>query len=116
SIKASATSLLQPDVAWAPEQRRQFAETIDVEADRLNRLVSNLLDMSRLNAGVVTVAARPVYLEDVVAAALGSLDHDPTHVWVNVPETLAPVSVDAALVERALANILANALAWSPPA
>ena len=116
SIKASATSLLQPDVAWEPEQRRQFAETIDVEADRLNRLVSNLLDMSRLNAGVMTVAARPVYLEDVVAAALGSLDHDPSQVSVSVPETLAPVSVDAALLERALANIVANALAWSPSA
>jgi two-component system sensor histidine kinase KdpD len=115
SIKASATSLMQSDVAWDPEQRRAFAETIDVEADRLNRLVGNLLDMSRLNAGAVTVAARPVYLEDVVAAALGSLDHDPTHVVVSVPETLDPVSVDPALLERALANIVANALAWSPP-
>src|SRR5262249_40952864 len=115
SIKASATSLLQSDVAWDAEQRREFLETIDVEADRLNRLVSNLLDMSRLNAGAVTVAARPLYLEDVVAAALASLDHDPEHVLVSVPETLAPVSVDPALLERALANVVANALAWSPP-
>ena len=56
-----------------------------------------------------------MYLEDVVASALGSLDHDPAHVVVSVPETLPPVSVDPALLERALANVIANALAWSPP-
>ncbi len=114
SIKASATSLLQSDVAWDVDQRREFAEAIDVEADRLNRLVGNLLDMSRLNAGAVQVSSRPVYLEDVVASALGSLEHDPANVAVSVPETLPPVSVDPALLERALANIVANALAWSP--
>jgi two-component system sensor histidine kinase KdpD len=114
SIKASATSLLQSDVAWDTGQRREFAEAIDVEADRLNELVGNLLDMSRLNAGALNVSARPVYLEDVVASALGSLDHDPGHVIVSVPETLPPVLVDPALLERALANIVANALAWSP--
>jgi two-component system sensor histidine kinase KdpD len=114
SIKTSATSLLQSDVAWDTDQRREFAEAIDVEADRLNRLVGNLLDMSRLHAGAVNVSTRPVYLEDVVASALGSLEHDPTHIVVSVPETLPPVSVDPALLERALANIIANALAWSP--
>jgi two-component system sensor histidine kinase KdpD len=114
SIKASATSLLQSDVTWDAEQQREFAEAIDTEADRLNRLVGNLLDMSRLNAGAVTVVARPVYLEDVVAASLGSLDHEPSQVTVSVPETLPPVAVDPALVERALANVVANALAWSP--
>ncbi len=113
SIKASATSLLQSDVAWDASERREFAETIDAEADRLNRLVGNLLDMSRLNAGALNLAAHAVYLEDVVAAALGSLDHDPTHIVVHVPETLPPVLVDPALLERALANIVANALAWS---
>ena len=59
------------------EQRREFAATIDAEADRLNRVVGNLLDMSRLQAGAVTVVSRPVYLEDVVAAALATVDHDP---------------------------------------
>jgi two-component system, OmpR family, sensor histidine kinase KdpD len=115
SIKASATSLLQSDVAWTPEQRREFARTIDTEADRLNRVVTNLLDMSRLQAGAVNVASRPVYLEDVVAAALASLDHDPRQVTVAVPETVPPVEADPALLERAVANIVANALAWSPP-
>ena len=116
SIKASATSLLQSDVAWSPAQRREFAEAIDAEADRLNRLVGNLLDMSRLNAGALQVSTRPVYLEDVVAAALASLDHDAVRLVVQVPETLPPVLVDPALLERALANVVANALAWSPEA
>jgi two-component system sensor histidine kinase KdpD len=114
SIKASVTSLLSTDVKWDDEQRREFLFTVDAETDRLNRLVGNLLDMSRLNAGALNVATRPVYLEDVVAAALASLEHDPAHIVVSVPETLPSVSVDPALLERALANIVANALAWSP--
>jgi two-component system sensor histidine kinase KdpD len=114
SIKASASSLLQSDVAWTPEQRREFAATIDAEADRLNRLVTNLLDMSRLQAGAVTVLRRSVYLEDVVAAALASVEHDPARVEVAVPETVPPVEADTMLLERALANIIANAFAWSP--
>jgi two-component system sensor histidine kinase KdpD len=115
SIKASATSLLQSDVAWTSDQRLEFAHTIDTEADRLNRVVTNLLDMSRLQAGAVTVASRPVYLEDVVATALATVDHDPRRVIVTVPETVPPVEADPALLERAVANIVANALAWSPP-
>ena len=53
SIKASASSLLQRDVTWTDEQREEFAVTIDAEADRLNRFVGNLLDMSRLHAGAL---------------------------------------------------------------
>ncbi len=115
TIKTSATSLLQSDVSWDVDQRREFAQTIDDEADRLNRLVGNLLDMSRLHAGAVSVLVRPVYLEDVVAAALASIDHDPARLRIVVPETLPAVQADPALLERALANIIANALAWSPP-
>ena len=62
-------------------EQRRFLEIVNRNCDRLNRLVSNLLDMSRLNAGAVNVVARPVYLEDVVAAALNSIEHDPTHVY-----------------------------------
>ena len=75
SIKASATSLLQDDVDWTPEARQVFLATIDEEADRLNVLVGNLLDMSRLESGVLEVALRPVALEEVVAPAAGQ--HQP---------------------------------------
>ena len=60
AIKASVSSLLQRDVKWTSEARREFLRTIDEEADRLNALVGNLLDMSRLQAGALTVSAEPI--------------------------------------------------------
>jgi two-component system sensor histidine kinase KdpD len=116
SIKASVTSLLQDDVAWSPAERAEFLSTIDAEVDRLDGVVGNLLDMSRLQAGAVEVLNRPVFLEDVVANALASLGcgHDPRLV-VKVPETLPAVHADPALLERAVANVVANAVSWSPP-
>ena len=115
SIKASVTSLLQGDVAWSDHDRREFLATIDEETDRLNELVGNLLDMSRIEAGAVTVSLRPVALEETVGRALTSLSV-PTHqVEVDVSERTAPVHTDAVLLERALANIVTNALRFSPP-
>ena len=113
TIKASATSLLQSDVTWDAQQRREFIRAIDTQADRLNRVVGNLLDMSRLQAGVIQAANRPVYLEDVVAQALSSLP-DTDDIDVAVPETIPPVEADPALLERVVANVVANAVAWSP--
>jgi two-component system, OmpR family, sensor histidine kinase KdpD len=114
SIKASATSLLQDDVTWPAEEVRAFALAIDTETDRLNRLVGNLLDMSRLATGALEVLQRPVGLEEVVPAALASLGERASEVLVEVPETLPRVLVDPALLERAVANVVANALNWSP--
>ena len=95
SIKASATSLLQDDVAWSDKERAEFLATIDAESDRLDALVGNLLDMSRLQAGAVEVVNRPVFLEDVVANAMASLacGQDP-RIEVSVPETVPPVEAD----------------------
>jgi two-component system sensor histidine kinase KdpD len=113
TIKASATSLLQSDVAWSANERRDFVVAIDTQTDRLNRVVGNLLDMSRLQAGVIQAVNRPVYLEDVVAQALASLA-DTDDIDVAVPETIPPVEADPALLERVVANVVANAVAWSP--
>jgi two-component system sensor histidine kinase KdpD len=113
AIKASATSLLQSDITWSDKDRIEFIRAIDTESDRLNRVVGNLLDMSRLQAGAVEVVNRPVFLEDVVAQALASLSEAP-NVDVAVPETIPPVNADPALLERAVANVVANAVAWSP--
>ncbi len=115
SIKTSVTSLLQGDVDWAPEATSQFLTTIDQEADRLNTLVGNLLDMSRLQTGALNVLGRPVGLEEVVPAALAGLADHGRSVQVDVPETLARVYADPALLERAIANVVANAVTWSPP-
>jgi two-component system, OmpR family, sensor histidine kinase KdpD len=114
SIKAAATSLLQQDVDWTPEATHELLATIDEEADRLNTLVGNLLDMSRLQSGALQLAMRDVGLEEVVPAAIKGLGERGNTVDVRVDETLPRVRADAALLERAVANIVDNALAWSP--
>ena len=115
SIKASVTSLLADDVDWAEDDRRDFLRTVDAETDRMTRLVGNLLDMSRLQAGVVTLHLAPTAVDDVVANALASVSGLPDDVIVDVPADLALIDVDPELLERAVANVVANAAAWSPP-
>jgi len=114
AIKASVTSLLQEDVDWTAEARCEFLRTINEETDRLNALVGNLLDMSRLQAGALTVSAEPVGLEEIVPAALHSLGGRASRVHTEVPETLPRVLADSGLLERALANLLDNALRHCP--
>ena len=115
SIKASASSLLSDEVDWSPDAIRGFARTIEGEADRLNAVVSNLLDMSRLQTGALHLKLRPVGLEEVVSGALASISRDVSEVAVEVPDTLPAVDADPALLERAVANVVENALSWSPP-
>jgi two-component system, OmpR family, sensor histidine kinase KdpD len=115
SIKASVTSLLQPDVTLDAGSTGELLDTIDEETDRLTKLVGNLLDMSRLQTGSFELVWCDVGLEEVVAAALQSLGDTTGRVVVDVPETLPRVRADAALLERAIANVVANALQASPP-
>jgi two-component system sensor histidine kinase KdpD len=115
-IKAAATTLLQRDIELPPQDRTELLEAIDEEADRLNTLVGNLLDMSRLQSGGVELVLREVGLDEIVPAALHGLPTvNDESVVVEVSEELPPVRVDAALLERAVANIVANALHASPP-
>ena len=114
SIKAAVTSLLQRDVAWSPADRDDLLSTIDTATDQLDRVVANLLDMSRLQSGALSLRCAPVALEDVVAAALSGLPLDGHRTELDVPETVPLVEADPALLERAVANVVSNALAWSP--
>jgi two-component system sensor histidine kinase KdpD len=116
AIKASVTSLLADDVDWSPEVVREFCESIDGETDRLTALVSDLLDMSRISTGTVDVQWADVGVDELLPAALASLgDRAPSGtVELDVPETLPRVRTDPVLAERALANLIANAVAWSP--
>jgi two-component system sensor histidine kinase KdpD len=115
SIKAAVTSLLQQDVDWTPQATHELLATIDEEADRLNTLVGNLLDMSRLQSGALQLVMRDVGLEEVVPAAIKGLGDRAQASDVSVDETLPRVHADAALLERAVANIVDNAITWSPP-
>ncbi|MFD7405400.1 ATP-binding protein [Streptomyces sp. NPDC059866] len=112
-IKASVTSLRSDDVEWSEEDRAALLEAIEEGADRLDHLVGNLLDMSRLQTGTVTPLIREVDLDEVVPMALGGVPED--SVELDVPETLPMVEVDAGLLERAVANVVENAVKYSPP-
>jgi two-component system, OmpR family, sensor histidine kinase KdpD len=114
-IKASVTSLLQEDVDWTPEARREFLETIAEETDRLNALVGNLLDMSRLQTDALEIMPSRVGLEEVLPAALSSLGVGDDSIELDVPESLPRVLADPGLLERALANVIDNAVRFSPP-
>ncbi|UDY34562.1 sensor histidine kinase [Dermatobacter hominis] len=114
-IKASVTSLLSPDMTFGPEDTREFLTLIDDEVDRLDRVVGNLLDMSRLQSGGLRVLRLPTPVEDVVSAAVAGVEDPGSHgVEMRVPADLPLIDVDPALTERAVANVVANALAVQP--
>ncbi|MEX2652861.1 MAG: ATP-binding protein [Acidimicrobiia bacterium] len=114
TIKASLTSLVETGLEWTPEETQSFLRTALDETERLNRLVGQLLDASRVQVGAVHVFYRPVGLEEVVAAALAGLDSSRDRLIVDISESLAEVQTDPVLLERVVANLVENALTWSP--
>ncbi|OIJ85339.1 sensor histidine kinase [Streptomyces colonosanans] len=112
AIKAAVSSLRSDDVAWSEEDQAELLEAIEEGADRLDHLVDNLLDMSRLQTGTVTPLIREIDLDEVVPMALGGVPED--SVDLEIPETLPMVAVDAGLLERAVANLVENAVKYSP--
>jgi two-component system sensor histidine kinase KdpD len=111
-IKAAVSSLRSDDVAWSEEDRAELLEGIEEGADRLDNLVGNLLDMSRLQTGTVTPLIREIDLDEVVPMALGGVPED--SVTLDIPETLPKVAVDPGLLERSVANLVENAVKYSP--
>ncbi|MGW6906066.1 ATP-binding protein [Streptomyces sp. NPDC054940] len=108
---AAVTSLRSRDVEFSAEDRDELLATADESMAKLNRLVENLLDLSRLEAGVLKLNLRPTALEEVLPAALV----DTPDVEVGDVEDLPPVLVDPPLLERVIANLVANAARHSPP-
>jgi two-component system sensor histidine kinase KdpD len=113
SIRAAADTLTSRDVALAAGDRNELLATIVSSADRLSALISNLLDLSRLEAGAVRLTVQPVGLDEVVGRAL--IDMQPPNVENAVGDDLPLVHTDAGLLERIVENLVDNASRHSPP-
>lgn len=114
SIKASISSLRQSDVAWSAEDEAILLETIEQSSDRLDVLIANLLDMSRVQTGALQPYVHPTAVDEVAPLALRDVAGGES-VRLSVPENLPLVLTDTGLLERALANLVANAVRFSPP-
>jgi len=113
SIKASVSSLRQTDVEWSEADQADLLATIEQNADRLDALIGNLLDMSRLHTGSLQPFLRPTAIDEVAPVAVGGLD-DSLRLEMAVPDGFPLVLADPGLLERVLANLFSNALRYSP--
>jgi len=114
AAKAAVSSLRSPDIDLAPADRSELLAAADESLDRLADLVDNLLDMSRLQAGALSIALEPVAVDEVVALAVDDLGSGPGAVRVEVAADLPLAMADAGLVERVLANLVGNAMRYAP--
>jgi two-component system sensor histidine kinase KdpD len=118
SIEAAASSLLSPGVTWSSAEGHELLESITISARRLNRLVSNLLDLSRLEAGVAAPQPDWQYIGEVLAVVLDRLELTGQlqrhQIEVELPEDLPLVPMDHEQMEQVFTNLLENALKYSP--
>ncbi len=117
SIKAAASSLLQSDVQWDDEARQSFAQSIEREADRLNCLVENLLDMSRIEGGALRPEKEWYPIDELLHDVLDRLQIPlrQRRVSLDVPYNLPPVQLDYLMIDQVLTNLVENALRYTPP-
>jgi K+-sensing histidine kinase KdpD len=115
AIVAAASGLANPELRLADSDRVELVTTIRSEADRLNRIVGNLLDLSRLESGVAAPHLELWPVEELVGRAVEQLGAEAERVIAEVDVDAPPVRVDAVQIERVLVNLLDNALKFSPP-
>jgi two-component system sensor histidine kinase KdpD len=116
-IAGSASSLLEGEKHLGAETKQELAQSIYEEAHRLDRLVYNLLEMSRLQAGEARLNREWHVLEEVIGSALAQLDpqlHDHP-VSISLPTDLPLVQMDALLMERVVINLLENSMKYTSP-
>jgi two-component system sensor histidine kinase KdpD len=114
AILTSASALAQPELQIENKDRDELLATIRVEAGRLDRLVADLLDLSRLQAGAAEPQPSEWSIDDLIVQAIGELGAAADRVEVSLPQELAIVRVDAGQIERVLVNLIENALKYSP--
>jgi PAS domain S-box-containing protein len=112
AIKGHASTLLQEDVTWSLTDQRHFLQTISGEADRLAQLVSNLLDLSRQEAGLLSLNRVSARVQDLVAKTIEHPRSQGVTIAVHIPDKLPLVNVDSARIEIVLHNLVANALVY----
>jgi two-component system sensor histidine kinase KdpD len=116
SITASVTDLMDAESRLPKEQAQERLETIRQEAARLNRVVGNLLDLSRIRAGALTPSKRPVSIEEVIEGVVGRLESVLAghRVRLLIRENLPDVPLDVVQIDQALTNVLENAAKFAP--
>jgi PAS domain S-box-containing protein len=116
SIIGFTTTLLAEDVTWEPHEQRDFIQTIQLEANRLQELINHLLDLSRLEAGMLPILLAPHSLDEIIEDALPqfhSLTHGKT-LTMHLPTNLPPVNADAKRIAQVLVNLVRNASTYAP--
>jgi two-component system sensor histidine kinase KdpD len=115
AIRAASDGLEDQTLTFTDEDRRELVDTIRVEVRRLERVVDNLLALSRLQAGALAPVPEVWTVEDLVYGALDEVGRSTERVNVSVPADAPPVLVDAVQVRQILVNLIDNALKFSPP-
>jgi two-component system sensor histidine kinase KdpD len=117
AITGAASTLLQKDVTFEPSERQELLMTIYEEAEHLNHIIRNVLDMTRLEAGAIKVKKEWQPVEEIVGAVLNRLSErlKDRPVKTALPEDLPMVSFDPLLIEQVLMNLLDNAMKYTPP-
>ena len=114
SIEADVTSMLKPDVNWSPESRRGMLVGLERDVRHMTQLVTNLVDLRRLEAGLVTARVDDVDLRELIERVLQKIDADGHPIDIDVPDDLPLVMTDRALLRRVLVNVVGNAVRFSP--
>ncbi|ANJ25646.1 DUF4118 domain-containing protein [Agromyces aureus] len=114
SASAAVSALRTPDLGLEASERTELLDTAAESLDSLSALVTDLLDVSRVQAGALGVSLAPTHLADVVFAALDELALGPADVELDLADDTAPVQADAVLLQRVVVNLLANAVRHSP--
>lgn len=114
SSKVAISSLLNNEITWSIDDRKELLESADHSLNQLNHLIENLLDMSRLESDSIFLNWRNVGIEDIVSGAIKSLKSPANSIEISIDSDLPPIMGDPILLERVIGNLLENALRFSP--